>query len=186
MRPALLGARLRATVLTATLTGALAGSALAAPAAHAAAPSYAPVAAAASTSHPQTAERQSARQRFAARADRVLSVIRNHAGDPYQYGAAGPNAFDCSGLIYYSFRKALGRTLPRVANDQMRASKRIYQRSSLRPGDLVFEVDRSGYAYHAGVYAGHGYFWHAPHSGSYVKRDRMYSARWVYGRIINS
>jgi cell wall-associated NlpC family hydrolase len=141
------------------------------------------------SSQQQSSQQQSgmtARQRFAARADRVLHVASNQKGDPYRYGAAGPDAFDCSGLVYYTFRKALGRTLPRVANDQKRASKRIWHRRNLRPGDLVFEVDRGGYAYHVGIYAGHGYFWHSPHSGSHVQRQHLYPSRWRFGRIIKS
>src|ERR1700712_902528 len=39
------------------------------------------------------------------------------AGKPYVYGAAGPNSFDCSGLVQYSFRLA-GRSLPRTAQQQ--------------------------------------------------------------------
>ena len=129
--------------------------------------------------------RLTARQRYENKAHQVLNVVSNQKGDPYQYGAAGPNAFDCSGLMYYSFRKALGRTIPRTANDQKRASKRIWHRRNLRPGDLVFEVS-GGNAYHVGIYAGHGYFWHSPHSGSHVKKQRMYPSHWQYGRLIRS
>jgi cell wall-associated NlpC family hydrolase len=122
--------------------------------------------------------------RYDDRAARLLHVVANQKGDPYRYGAAGPNAFDCSGLVYYSFRRALGRTVPRVANDQKRASKRIWHRRNLRPGDLVFEVDSSGYAYHVGIYAGRGYFWHAPHTGTVVKKQKLYPAHWRFGRLI--
>jgi cell wall-associated NlpC family hydrolase len=123
-------------------------------------------------------------ERFHNKADRVLSVTQNQKGDPYSYGSAGPNRFDCSGLVYYVFHKALGKTLPRVANDQKRATKRIWHRSNLRRGDLVFQTDKGGYAYHVGIYAGHGYFWHAPHTGTVVKKQKMYPAHWAYGRII--
>ena len=37
---------------------------------------------------------------------------------------------------------------------------------------------------HVGIYAGNGYMWHAPHTGSHVQRIKMYSAHWYYGRII--
>ena len=133
------------------------------------------------------AGQMSARERFAMKADEVLHVASNQQGDPYRYGAAGPNAFDCSGLVYYTFRKALGRTLPRVANDQKRASKRIWHpRRNLRPGDLVFHVD-GNYAYHVGIYAGHGTYWHAPHTGSHVQKDPVsYGRGWRFGRIIHS
>jgi len=136
----------------------------------------------------QTSSQQSgmtARQRYTYKAQHVLNVVANQKGDPYQYGATGPNAFDCSGLMYYSFRKALGRTIPRTAEEQKRASKRIWHRRNLRPGDLVFEVS-GGNAYHVGIYAGHGYFWHAPHSGSHVKKQRMYPSHWQYGRLIKA
>jgi cell wall-associated NlpC family hydrolase len=142
---------------------------------------------ASSTQDSSTQQSQmTARQRFIYKADRVMHVTSNQKGDPYRYGAAGPGAFDCSGLVYYTFRKALGRTLPRIANDQKRASHRIWHRSNLRRGDLVFETNSNGYAYHVGIYAGNGYFWHAPHSGTVVKKQKMYHARWRYGRIIKS
>ncbi|HET9860559.1 MAG TPA: NlpC/P60 family protein, partial [Nocardioidaceae bacterium] len=35
-----------------------------------------------------------------------MDIVRHQKGDRYAYGAAGPNRFDCSGLIYYSYRKA--------------------------------------------------------------------------------
>lgn len=127
-----------------------------------------------------------ARQRYAAKADRVLKVVANQEGDPYRWGAAGPDAFDCSGLIYFAFQRAFDRTIPRIANDQKRASKRIWHRSNLRPGDLVFKVDGSGYAYHVGIYAGHGYYWHSPQTGSWVHRDKMEPARWRFGRLIKT
>lgn len=128
----------------------------------------------------------SPRQRYALKAERVLKVVSNQKGDPYQYGATGPNAFDCSGLMYFAFQRAFDRTIPRTANDQKRAAKRIWHRRNLRPGDLVFEVDGGGYAYHVGIYAGHGYFWHAPHTGTVVKRQKMYHSRWRFGRLIRT
>ena len=182
--------------LLARLSTVVAGSALAATAMTVAAPA----ADAGSTQTPtqtsatqasgsqQTSTQQSgmtARQRYEYKAQHVLNVVQNQKGDPYQYGAAGPNAFDCSGLMYYSFRKALGRTIPRTADEQEHASKRIWHRRNLRPGDLVFEVS-GGNAYHVGIYAGHGYFWHSPHSGSHVKKQRMYPSHWQYGRLIKS
>jgi cell wall-associated NlpC family hydrolase len=84
----------------------------------------------------------------------------------------------------YVFRHAIDKSLAHNAESQYRSVSHI-SRSSLRPGDLVFEVDSSGYAYHVGIYAGNGYFWHAPHSGTVVKKQKMYSAHWRYGRIIH-
>jgi len=123
---------------------------------------------------------------FVAKADRVLHVAYNQRGKPYRYGAAGPNAFDCSGLVLYVFHRALGKNLPHNAEMQYRDSRHIRYRRNLRPGDLVFQVDRHGYAFHVGIYAGHGYMWDAPHTGSHVQRQKMWPARWRYGRIIRS
>src|SRR5689334_4456213 len=36
----------------------------------------------------------------------ALTIARNQKGDPYRYGASGPNAFDCSGLVYYATHRA--------------------------------------------------------------------------------
>ena len=57
-------------------------------------------------------------------------------------------------------------------------------RRALRPGDLVFASFGNGIS-HVGIYAGNGYMWHAPHTGSHVQRIKMYSAHWYYGRIIH-
>ena len=52
----------------------------------------------------------------------ALDIVRNQKGDPYRYGAAGPNAFDCSGLTYYSFRRAGFVNIPRT-HDSKRPSR---------------------------------------------------------------
>ncbi len=124
-------------------------------------------------------------QRFDAKAQRVLRVTKRHKGDPYQYGAAGPHRFDCSGLVMYVFKRALGRSLPHNAEEQMHRAHRI-GRKNARPGDLVFQVDSGGYAFHVGIYAGHGWFWNAPHSGSRVREQKMWGGSWRFGRIIRA
>jgi cell wall-associated NlpC family hydrolase len=162
------GARLRAAAVTVALTGAALVSTVSAtaPAAHAA-----------------TSTAPSAAQVRQAKINKVISWASHQKGKPYRYGAAGPSSFDCSGLVMYVFRHAIGKSLSHNAESQYRATQHISRRS-LRPGDLVFEVDSSGYAYHVGIYAGNGYFWHAPHSGTVVKKQKMYSAHWRFGRII--
>lgn len=166
-----LGARLRAASVTAALTGGLVlgAAATTAPAAHAATTTS-------STSTPTAAQIR------AAKIDKVMTWARNQAGDPYRYGAAGPNAFDCSGFTMYVFKHALGRSLPHNAASQYSSIQHI-SRSSLRRGDLVF-ASSGGSIYHVGIYAGNGYMWDAPHSGTVVHKRKMYSAHWYYGRII--
>ena len=112
---------------------------------------------------------------------RIVAVARAQQGKPYRFGARGPNAFDCSGLSGFAYRQ-VHLTLPRTANDQYHATRRI-SRPAARPGDLVFWV-RGGHAYHVGVYAGNGRVWHAPRPGSRVKLAAIFSPGEVhFGRI---
>jgi cell wall-associated NlpC family hydrolase len=135
----------------------------------------------------QTAQhRQSAAKAPSARrVSRAIDVAVAQKGDPYRYGAAGPNSFDCSGLTYYSFRKAGFRHIPRTSSAQANFAKRI-SRHAMRRGDLIFFYG-SGGVYHVGVYAGfhHGHRWvvHAPHSGTRVRTDRLWTSKWFAGTL---
>jgi cell wall-associated NlpC family hydrolase len=122
-------------------------------------------------------------QRFAEKASKVISEARKQRGKPYVYGASGPGSFDCSGLVRYVFMNALHKNLPHNAAEQYSASQHI-SRNQLRVGDLAF-VDDGGYVSHVGIYDGHGFWWVAPHSGTRVQRQRMYSAHYVFGRVIH-
>ncbi len=100
---------------------------------------------------------------------KALTVAKAQKGDRYQYGAAGPNAFDCSGLTYYSYKKA-GKTIKRVANDQYNASKKISS-GSVQAGDLVFFKKSSGAkVFHMGIVSRKGYMIHANAGGYYGKK----------------
>jgi len=93
----------------------------------------------------------------------ALSLI----GSPYRYGGAGPDAFDCSGLVAYVHQQ-LGYSTPRTAAQQY-ASARPIPRADLQPGDLVFFRLNGGAVSHVGVYMGQDRFVHAPQSGGYVR-----------------
>lgn len=71
--------------------------------------------------------------------DRVLNMAETRAGDWYLYGAAGPSAFDCSGLVYWSAGR-LGITLPRTTFGMLAGSAHLYRipLSWARRGDLIF------------------------------------------------
>jgi cell wall-associated NlpC family hydrolase len=103
----------------------------------------------------------------AARAS-ALKYALSKVGKPYRYGAAGPNAFDCSGLVYWSFKQA-GIDLPRTSRAQSRVGKPV-SRSQLRPGDLVFFYKPVS---HVGIYIGDGKFVHASTRRSPVKISDM-------------
>ena len=72
------------------------------------------------------------------------------------FGAAGPRAFDCSGLTEFSYARA-GRRIPRVADAQFHAAHRI-RRRHLRPGDLVFYHvhGHRGRVFHVGMFVSPG------------------------------
>lgn len=97
-----------------------------------------------------------------------IATLRAQLGDPYVWGAAGPNAFDCSGLVYYAARMAGIKNVPRTSQEQFRVGTPV-QMNSLRPGDLVFMNYEGVGATHVGVYVGNGQILEAPHTGDVVK-----------------
>ena len=107
-------------------------------------------------------------------------IVANQKGDPYQYGADGPGAFDCSGLTYFSFRKAGFSNIPRTSDAQARWTDRI-KRKNMRKGDLMFFYDGGG-VYHVGVFSGwkNGlrYIVHAPYGGKNVHRASPWTNQW--------
>ncbi len=95
---------------------------------------------------------------------KAASVARAQLGKPYVWGAAGPAAFDCSGLTQYCFATGAGVSLPRTSYMQANCGTAVGA-ADLRPGDILgFE----GWG-HVGIYIGQGQFVHAPHSGDVVK-----------------
>jgi peptidoglycan DL-endopeptidase CwlO len=89
-------------------------------------------------------------------------------GKPYQWGANGPNSFDCSGLTSFAWRAA-GVDITRTSRSQYAATKRV-SRSDLQPGDLVF-YSRSGPAgiSHVAMYIGNGRVVEASRAGVPVR-----------------
>jgi cell wall-associated NlpC family hydrolase len=118
-----------------------------------------------------------------------FSVASDQRGDPYAYGADGPNRFDCSGLVYFSYRKAGFRHIPRSSSAQAGHMRRIH-RSHMRRGDFVFVYSgsaRPSNVYHVGIFVGfsHGHriILHAPRSGERVKRERIWTNHWFAGTL---
>jgi murein DD-endopeptidase len=97
----------------------------------------------------------------------LLQAAQSRIGAPYKYGGAGPDAFDCSGLVTYAHRQ-VGIAVPRTAAQQFAAATPV-QRAELRPGDLVFFRLESRGVSHVGIYAGDGRFVHAPQRGGNVR-----------------
>lgn len=96
--------------------------------------------------------------------NKVIEVAKSKIGSNYVWGAQGPNTFDCSGLMLYSFSHGAGITLPRVSKDQATVGTYV-SRSELRPGDLIFWGSP---VHHVALYIGNGKYIHAPQPGSTV------------------
>ena len=91
-------------------------------------------------------------------------------GTPYRYGGTTPKGFDCSGLVYYSYRQA-GQVVPRTSSAQFSAARRINLKDA-QPGDLLFFASRKSVD-HVAIYLGDNSFVHAPSSGKRVSVERM-------------
>lgn len=109
----------------------------------------------------------------------VVAIAQRYLGIPYVYGAAGPSAFDCSGLTMYVYAQ-IGIGLAHGATAQQQASTPVPV-GSLQPGDLVF-FGGASYSYHVGIYVGGGSMIHAPHTGTVVSYGSV-SGAWIGGRF---
>jgi cell wall-associated NlpC family hydrolase len=98
------------------------------------------------------------------RAAAAVSYASSKLGSPYVWGATGPDAFDCSGLMQAAYRSA-GISLPRTTYAQIDTGRRV-ARSELLPGDLVFFYSAIS---HVGIYIGNGQMIHAPNPSAPVR-----------------
>lgn len=112
------------------------------------------------------------------RAARLVSTAMESIGAPYRRGGnSAETGFDCSGFVRAAFEQAAGMLLPRRAEEQAAATRRI-DKAELEPGDLVFfNTLRRAYS-HVGIYLGEGRFIHAPRSGARVRIEDMHSSYW--------
>jgi gamma-D-glutamyl-L-lysine dipeptidyl-peptidase len=101
----------------------------------------------------------------------VLDLARACLGTPYVWGGLTPHGIDCSGLVHLAFRRA-GRTVPRDADDQARATTPVPQGEE-RPGDLYFFEGRSGKVTHVGFVTGPGTILHACGDKGFVVEEPM-------------
>lgn len=98
----------------------------------------------------------------------ALQAAMTRIGDPYVWGATGPDEFDCSGLVVWAY-KQIGKTLPRSSQAQAGGGTPV-SRDDLQPGDVVlFYNDAS----HVGLYAGNGNILHASTFGVPVRIESM-------------
>lgn len=108
--------------------------------------------------------------------NRAVQLAMSKLGSPYVWGEEGPNAFDCSGLVWWVYRDQLGYTgVPRTAAQQLAYGKRVSV-ADLKPGMLL--ASRT----HIVIYIGDGKVVHASHPGVGVTVD---SLQWAldYGLV---
>lgn len=103
---------------------------------------------------------------------KVIASARSKLGAPYVWGAEGPDAFDCSGLMHWAFGQH-GLTLPRVSQDQAKTGRRV-QLAQRRPGDLIFSSwDENPDVDHVALYIGDDQYIHTPRAGDVVKIGKI-------------
>lgn len=116
----------------------------------------------------------------------AVKVAKAQIGDWYSPGATGPNRFDCSGLMVYSYYHAGYKHATsskwRTAQQQYNNTTRIAWKNR-KPGDLVFFSYKGTHnVYHVGIYIGvinhHSTMIAAPYSGQRVRKEVIYSKYW--------
>ncbi len=119
----------------------------------------------------------------------VVQAALTREDAKYRAGGTGPDAFDCSGLVMWSFGKA-GVKLKHGTANQIKQVKRI-SKKDLKPGDLVFSGRAKGGIQHVALYIGDGKVIHATY-GSTSRKNQVriddLNSSWVmdhkaYGRV---
>lgn len=111
---------------------------------------------------------------------RAVEVARSKIGAPYVWGASGPDAFDCSGLVLWVYSR-VGLQVPRTAQQQFEWAVSI-EVSQLQPGDLTFyestypSPDRIT---HVGIYVGGGTVVMATNTGDFVREVPLSDPYWT-------
>jgi cell wall-associated NlpC family hydrolase len=108
----------------------------------------------------------------------ILWAARSQLGRDYAYGGDSPRTgFDCSGLVYWCYRR-YGSYLPRTVRGQYDVGVPVPKRD-LRAGDLVFFATGSGPPpSHVGIMLNHDRFIHSPASGQTVREDDLTNNYW--------
>jgi cell wall-associated NlpC family hydrolase len=106
----------------------------------------------------------------------AAAVARSLLGIPYRGGGAGPEGFDCSGLVQYVYAQA-GVPLPRSVREQAELGVTVPE-GGIEPGDLLFFAIDGREVSHVAIAVGADSFVHAPSSGGVVREERLPTAYW--------
>lgn len=116
----------------------------------------------------QNAKPQASTQSNSSTAQTVVSAAQSQIGKPYVWGATGPNAYDCSGLVQYAYSQA-GKNVGRTTYQQAGAGQHISV-SQAQAGDILMWGD-----YHDAIYVGNNQYVHAPQPGQNVTQASISS-----------
>lgn len=115
--------------------------------------------------------------------DDIVRVAMSEVGKPYSMGAAGPNEFDCSGLVKFVYQQ-VGLNTPRTTYDMTGPGSNLVpiQRSQLESGDLLFSrwPGESRPSSHVAIYDGHGNVIEAPQPGENVTVTKLTDGYWSH------
>jgi cell wall-associated NlpC family hydrolase len=110
----------------------------------------------------------------------ALQQAESQIGKPYQWGAAGPDRYDCSGLVMWSYLQ-VGVHMDHWTGDQWNEGAHVSQ-SELRPGDLVFfayDTSDPSTIHHVGMYLGNSQMVDAPFTGADVRYDYAFRSDYI-------
>ncbi|MEO7350346.1 MAG: NlpC/P60 family protein [Marmoricola sp.] len=119
-------------------------------------------------------QEKAAAERMARLGGPVLAYAKSQVGKAYVFGAAGPSAFDCSGLTMMAWSQS-GVSLPHSSSAQYSSGPHISE-SELQPGDLVFYYSPIS---HVGIYIGHGQIVNALNPGAGVQISGLHDMPYV-------
>lgn len=118
-----------------------------------------------------------------AQRDAFLAEARKHIGKRYVFATAGPNTFDCSGLVMYCYKKVTGKTLFDGLHSATVQWKRSAPVNGPRPGDLVFFNGTSTLKHHVAIVAGPGQMVSASNEQRGVEEVPIWNESHVYGAL---
>ena len=129
-------------------------------------------------------ENKNSSMQASSKAASIVALAKEQVGKPYVWAAAGPDKFDCSGLVQYVYQHAAGINLPRTTYDQVKVGQTVTL-NQLQAGDLVFWGSETA-PYHVAIYIGNNQYVNAatPEQGTILQNVSSYNEPTIAKRIL--
>ena len=129
-------------------------------------------------------ENKNSSMQASSKAASIVALAKEQVGKPYVWAAAGPDKFDCSGLVQYVYQHAAGINLPRTTYDQVKVGQTV-PLNQLQAGDLVFWGSETA-PYHVAIYIGNNQYVNAatPEQGTILQNVSSYNEPTIATRIL--